>query len=303
MAIEAEIDLSILIVNWNTRALLTRCLQAVDKTIRADVRLSIETVVVDNGSTDGSVEYIQAEFPWVRLISNIHNLGFARANNQAIQASRGEFVLLLNSDAFLVGDAGQQMLLAMQAQPKAGIAGAALVFPDGNAQFSHGPLPSLRSEVLSLLGLDKRLPPADFAAPWVKTGAVSGACLLARRAMLNEIGLLDEQFFMFSEEVDLCLRAHQAGWDIIHLPRVQVVHVGGGSTETSARRLGMLYRAKLQYFAKHLGPGSRLALHLAMWLSIWIKIARSGVEWALSLGRRRSGRTWLQLAREFVKAV
>lgn len=296
------VDLSILIVNWNTPELLTRCLRAVDETVRSDARIRLETLVVDNGSSDDSAARVRTEFPWVRLIVNQHNLGFAGANNQAIQASRGEFILLLNSDAFLQGDAAQRLLFAMQNQPRIGIAGPALVYPDGRPQPSHGPLPGLRSEVLSLFGLDKRQPLTGVDAAWFETGMVSGACLMARRAVLDQIGLLDERFFMFSEEVDLCLRAHQAGWQVVHLPQVQVIHIGGGSTETSARRLGMLYQAKLQYFAKHQGGASRQALHLAMWISILFKMLRSGLVWLISLGRTRRGPSYLRLAKEFARA-
>ena len=244
-------ELSIIVVNWNTCGLLKKCLRSIHDTV---CKSSLEIIVVDNGSNDGSVEFVQEYFPQVKLIDNQENLGFARANNQAIRASNGKFILLLNSDAFLTPNAVQEMIRLMNGNPEIGIVGASLFYPDGRPQLSHGPIPTLRTEIWSLAGLDKvgsRINQRRSRVSFLETGTVSGACLLVRRTLLNEIGLLDENFFMFSEEVDLCHRAHKVGWKVVYLPTARVIHVGGGSTGVTAERILMLYHGKLQYYSKH----------------------------------------------------
>lgn len=263
--------LSIVIVNWNTVGYLEQCLKAVFDELDA---LAPEVIVVDNASQDGSARMVRETFPQARLMENQENVGFARANNQAIDASRGQAVLLLNSDAFISPGAIQKMLAVLESQPKVGIVGANLVYPDGSWQWSHGPLPSLFSEIRSLAGLDKvdhRVRRGASQHEFIETGTVSGACLLARREMLQEIGPLDESFFMFNEEVDLCLRANEAGWKVVHVPSAQVVHLNGGSTGVTPGRILMLYQGKRQYFAKHQGQAAAKLFFLAARLAVWAK--------------------------------
>lgn len=257
-------DLSIIIVNWNTRDLLRQCLGSVYNTIPG---LAFEVWVVDNASTDGSAGMVREAFAGVRLIENNENLGFARANNQALAACTGRYALLLNSDAFLGAGAAEALVQALEADPRGGIAGARLVCPDGRAQRSYGRLPSLIGEVGSLLGLDKWKQGRGGKGEGRRVkevGMVNGACILVRRAMLDEIGLLDERFFMFSEEVDLCKRASIAGWKVVHVAGAKVVHVGGGSSGLTSRRVLQLYRSKLQYFHKHHGDRLSRTLFIAM---------------------------------------
>jgi GT2 family glycosyltransferase len=256
--------LSIIIVNWNTRDLLSQCLESVYATISG---LDFELWVVDNASTDGSLLMLRQHFPGVQVIANSDNLGFACANNQALRLCQGEYALLLNSDAFLLPNAAQSLVAALQADPRAGIAGARLRYPDGRAQKSHARLPALSCELGSLLGLDRSLPrklhlEREQRLPARATGVVSGACMLLRRTLWEQIGLFDENFFMFSEEVDLCKRAHQAGWRVLHVPSAQVIHIAAGSSGQTSRRVLHLYRAKLQYFEKHHGLRlSRVLFH------------------------------------------
>jgi GT2 family glycosyltransferase len=264
-------DLSIIIVNWNTVGLLSDCLKAI---YDHPASRSFEVIVVDNASTDGSPAMVRQDFPGARLIENSENVGFARANNQAIRESRGGCILLLNSDAFVDPVAISYMLRAMYADPSVGIVGANLFYPDGSPQLSHGPLPSLGSEVQSLFGLDKdgQITPQDFGeSVSIETGYTKGACMLLKREMLDQIGLLDERFYFYSEEIDLCCRAHQAGWKVVHSPSAKVIHVGGGSAGPSANRYLMLYQAKLNYFAKHHSRSSQRLLYSAMRISAYIK--------------------------------
>ena len=145
-------DVSVIIVNWNTRQMLVQCLNSLKNNLQ---KLDIEVFVVDNGSTDGSPEMVSKEFLDFILIRNFENLGFAKANNQAIQLSHARYILLLNSDAFLTTNAIQKMVEVMDSDLSIGIAGANLEYPDGRSQVSHGSLPSFWSEVGCLFGLDK----------------------------------------------------------------------------------------------------------------------------------------------------
>lgn len=298
------IRLSILIVNWNTRELLNECLEAVYRTTQA---LSPEVIVVDNGSTDGSQELVMRAFPQTRLVQNQQNLGFAPANNQGLALSQGQAILLLNSDAFLQDSVATEMLEWLEAHPHAGIIGPRLIYPDGRQQISHGPLPTLRSELLSLVGLDKipwvssfRQPqPATVtqSKPGVPAGMVMGACLMLRRSVLEQIGPLDESFYFFSEEVDFCARAHQVGWQVFFLPWLEVVHVGSGSSGQTAPRVLQLYRAKLQYFKKHLGTGAARQLYKAMRITSIAKALLFAGIGALRPGARLTARLWETVAR------
>ena len=262
--------------------------------------INTEIFVVDNASNDGSNEMVRECFPQVRLIVNQENLGFARANNKAIRESIGRYVSLLNSDAFLSGDAIQQMAHLMEIHPAIGIVGANLYSPDGKPQVSHGPLPTVAVEAMSLFSLDKILkttPLQKLNKPHFETGWVDGACLMVRRNALDQIGLLDETFFMFSEEVDLCCRAYKAGWRVVHLPNALVMHIGGGSTGITSCRILELYRGKLHYFAKHKGYWDFQLLLGLMWLSTLVKIfTYITLRW-LTINRLQKDNLWWEVAK------
>ena len=268
-------DLSVIIVNWNTRDLLASCLQSVIDT--AD-DLALEILVVDNASTDGSVEMVQERFPQVSLIQNSENLGFARANNRGIRASHGRYVLLLNSDAQLVPGALSAMVRCLDAEADVGITGVRLMFPDGTPQFLYGRFPNLRGEFRALFGLHRRdLSWWDKLDQPREVDWVAGTCLMARRAMLDQVGLLDERFFMFSEEVDLCFRAARAGWRTCLVPSDPVVHLQAGSTGETASRFLRIYRGKLQYFEKYFDRRQRVALLVLIRLSTVLRLVVYGL--------------------------
>jgi GT2 family glycosyltransferase len=265
------LDLTIIIVNWNTRELLRGCLESVFGTVRG---LPFEVWVIDNGSTDDSGAMVRAEFPQVRLIENNENLGFAKANNQALKDCSGRYALLLNSDAFLMEGAVEGLMAALVREARAGVAGARLEYPDGRGQRSHGNLPSPIGEMLSLVGLDKRRDQkmsGEGGERVQPVDTVDGACMMVSKELLDEIGLFDERFFMFSEEIDLCKRAQEAGWRVIYVPGARAVHVGGGSSGFTAGRVLRLYRAKLQYIEKHHGQWQANALSATMWLTSTLK--------------------------------
>jgi len=267
------LDLSIIIVNWNTCQLLANCLRSVLGS--KSQACQFEVIVVDNASTDGSPEMVAQEFPQVQLIKNDANLGFTRANNQGIRCSQGRYVLLLNSDTVVPDGTLARMVQFMDTHPEAGVMGPRSVLPDGTPQpYAFGDDPTL----LYLLrrGLSQALF-KRYLHDW-RTDAiqvvdwVSGACLLARRAAINQVGLLDEHIFMYFEDNDWCLRMRQAGWTVYFNPKIEIVHLGGQSLAQNEEAQQSYYRSLRYFHAKHYG---RLdALLLGMLLPIYRMLVR-----------------------------
>jgi GT2 family glycosyltransferase len=252
--------LSIIIVNWNTRELLAQCLESVSDEIRELHPLRVETLVVDNASCDGSAQMVRGRFPWVHLIENPTNVGFAQANNQAMGQCNGRYVLLLNPDTEVKPGALEALIRFMDAHPKTGGAGARLLNPDGTLQPSCYPAPTLSREFWRLFHLDALRPYGVYhMADWDldrprSVDIVQGACMILCREALNQVGLLDAEYFIYSEEVDLCHRLKQAGWHLCWMPQAQVVHYGGQSTQQVAAAMFLqLYQGKILYFRKHYG--------------------------------------------------
>jgi len=250
-------NLSIIIVNWNTCDLLAQCLESV---YANPPDCEFEVLVVDNASTDGSVQMVRERFPWVRLIENQENVGFARANNRAIQESTGCYALLLNPDTEVQPGALETLVRFMNAHPQAGAAGAQLLNPNGTLQPSCHPAPTLFREFWRLFHLDVLYPYALYPMKrWSleshrEVDIVQGACMILRREALDQVGLLDEDYFIYSEEVDLCHRLRQRDWKVYWIPQAVVVHYGGQSTQQVATEMFLhLYQSKLLYFRKHNG--------------------------------------------------
>jgi len=237
-------ELSVIILSFNTLDLLRECLTALR--CAADGH-AIEIIVVDNGSTDGSLAFLQAQPNDVRLIVNETNVGFAAANNQGMAAARAELLLLLNSDAFITAEALREGMRILAEQPKAGLVGLRLLNPDGSLQAEYGRFPTLWSDMMTSIGLDqldrRELPVLREPMPvdWVQ-----GACMFVRRTALEAVGGLDTSFFMYSEEVDWCRRFQQRDWQVWYLPQVAIVHVGGGSARgNDLGRRTALYHSRL----------------------------------------------------------
>ena len=284
--------ISVIIINWNTRALLPLCLETL-RTAAGD--LAYDVWLVDNASTDGSVEMVRTNFPEVHLIANAANLGFAAANNQAMAAARGEYFLLLNSDAVLVPGALHALLAVAQAQPQAGIVGARLLNPDGSFQASHTRFPTLLREALILTTLGRRLfgPRYPSAGPEIAVGPqqvdyVEGACLLVRRSAYAAIGGMDEGYWMYAEEVDWCRRMAQSGWQVWYQPAAPVLHWGGGSSANrKVEREADLYRSRVRFMRSHGGALQANALKAMLYTSTATKAVAFGVLRRLGLGQPR----------------
>jgi len=250
------IDLSIVIVNWNTKDLLPQCLKSFDQ---ASDRLKMEVFVVDNCSVDRSVELVREKFPEVIVIQNPMNLGFAKANNQAMKRSKGKYILLLNPDTQVKEGAVENLTHFMDAHPEVGIAGAKLLNSDGSKQNSIANFPSLATELLnkSLLRwlFPKTFPGKErnISEP-IEVDSIIGACMMVRREAMEQVGLLDEDYFLFLEETDWCYRMKKAGWKVYHVPQAEVYHFQGKSAEKDKKRAKVeYYRSRYQFFKKNRG--------------------------------------------------
>ena len=269
-------DLSIVIVSWNTRELLAACLESIE---RFPPSGKFETWVVDNASSDGTPEMIENDFPAVKLIAETRNLGFAGANNLAIRKAGGEFILLLNPDTVVRPGSLTTLLKYMKENDDVGAAGAKLTNPDGSLQVSCYPFPTLRRELWRLLQLDRIYAYGVYDMPaWSTTSAravdvIQGACLLVRREALEQVGLLDEDYFIYTEEVDLCYRIRKANWTLSWVPSADVVHYGGQSTRQVAAEMFLrLYESKVIFFRKHRGRLSGFGYKLVLLLISLLRV-------------------------------
>jgi GT2 family glycosyltransferase len=273
-----------IVVSYNTRDLLRECLQSfLDECARLPDGVGAEVLVVDNASTDGSAEMVEREFSHsavpVRLLPSAVNLGFAAANNLALEQARGRYLVLLNSDAFLRPGALASAVEHMDASPETGFGGARLVGRDGSWQPSGRRFHSVWRDALILTGLSARFPRSRiFGAPdrtWANQDIaadvdwVPGAFFIMRREALAKIGLFDQRFFLYYEEVDLCRRVKAAGFRVSYWPDVVVTHIGGesgrqlrsvASSKTISRVVLWRMRSTLLYYRKHHGSKARLAL-------------------------------------------
>ena len=264
--------LSVIIVSYNVRRFVEQCLDSVQKAAEG---LDYEVFVVDNDSADDTVEVIGQRYPWVHLIANHENLGFARANNIAIRQAKGEYVLLLNPDTIVAEPTLREAVTFMDAHPQAGGAGVRMHNGDGTlAPESRRAIPTPWVSFLKMLGFTKRYYMSHL--PWDEPGrieVISGAFCFLRRKALDQIGLLDEDFFMYGEDIDLSYRLLKGGWENWYLPQ-DIIHFKGESTQKSTfRYVHVFYQAMLIFFRKHYS-------HLSVFYTLPIKMAiyfRAGI--------------------------
>lgn len=292
--------LSILIANWNVRDYLRECLHAIHEQLRVP-RDDYEIVVVDNASTDGSVEMLREEFPDVVLLRNDRNVGFGRANNQALAASRGRYLLILNTDAVILDDSVDRMLAYLEEHEDVGAVGARLQNPDGSYQHGGtcGSFMNLANVACDVLWLDRLLPPklrprpvfyrddpqGTFDVDWV-----NAACMLVRREAVPE-PFFDPRFFLYAEDMDLCYRMRRNGWRVVYMSSASVKHYGSQSTGQSPLfELNLLNGIRTYLLLRH--GRVKLVLYDALFVTSF------GLRWIgfLAAGLLRPGRGYLKVA-------
>lgn len=272
-------DIAVIVVNWNAREDLRACLHSLSVDAYSPVSHSVW--VVDNASTDGSAAIVQSEFPNVHLIVNDENLGFSKANNQAIARSENRYVFLLNSDAAIHPGALEALAAYADDNPKVGIVGPKVLNPDGSLQLSCRRFPSLGAGIFRNTYLGRLFPNnkpaqdylmADFdhahtrAVDWV-----SGCAMLIRRDMIAQVGILDERFYMYCEDVDLCERAWQFDWEVVYLPDAVVTHTIGRSSDKDAENMIWEFHRSWYEFDKKRHPDAGPVRRLAVWAGLWLR--------------------------------
>lgn len=274
--------ISVIIVNYNTCELTRQCLTSLQSETAA---ITAEVIVVDNASSDDSREMIQKEFPEVELLAMQENLGFGKANNVGVRAAKGKHVILLNSDTIVKPQAFQKLLNFAEQKPSLGAVGPKLLNADGSLQKGCWRFPTF-SRVLGetvglwrLLGTPSNYLDKDYNHVRQVDFAI-GACLLLPRKLYEEIGGFDEQFFMYSEETDLCMRMRKAGLKVYFYPESEIIHLGGGSQVTSGRRAKQFYNSQELFYRKYYGNigvylyraimAFRSILRIFIWSLLWI---------------------------------
>ncbi len=300
------IDLSVLIVSWNVRDLLAACLESIaagpvtcvapDGALHGNGDLRIEVIVVDSASSDGTPAMVRERFPWATLIACEHNVGFTRGNNLALARARGRYLLLLNPDTVVHDDALPVLVRHLDAHPQAGIAGPRVLNADGSTQSTRRRFPTPLTAFFESTWLQGYAPrrildryyvtdqPDDgvFEVDWVQ-----GCALLARRAVYEQIGGLDEGYVMFSEELDWCRRARLAGWQVHYVGTARITHYGGKSTDQVETRKHIHFQqSKLRYFRKYHGRAFAFALQLFLLVSYSWQLALEAAKGLL--GHRRA---------------
>jgi N-acetylglucosaminyl-diphospho-decaprenol L-rhamnosyltransferase len=257
-------DLSVVLVCWNNQSYLEPCLRSL---YQGGLGRTFEVVVVDNGSTDGSQEMLREQFPEVKIVQNHSNLGLSRATNQGIQVTTGRYVLLLNNDTLVNRQSLEKLVNFMELTPAAGAVGGKLLNPDGSFQGAAARFSSLFQEFLIATRLGEFLwegypshedDEQDKVVDWL-----SSACLLVRRSVFTQVGLLDEEYFIYGDETDLQFRLKQAGWKVYYLPQATTIHYGGRSMDRWRRRK-MVYRGKLLFYKKNYGVLRAFLLRFAL---------------------------------------
>ena len=281
------IVLSIIIVHYKTRDLTLQCLRSIQEFAP---RASYEIILIDNGSRDGIREAVAEEFPQVKLIETGRNDGFSQANNLGIVNAHGKYVLLLNSDTKILEPVFDRLVQVMDSRPDVGCIGPQHVESDGRHQVSYGKFPDLFTEILrkivdyriSLNDLNIRGQLRELCSIEQEADWLSGSCLLLRREALRQAGLLDESFFMYFEDMDLCKRIHDEGWKIVFCPMSKILHYRGQSVKENILAGLVAYRQSQLYFArKHYGRRGDYIVRIVLFLKFSAIASRAAIEFVI----------------------
>jgi N-acetylglucosaminyl-diphospho-decaprenol L-rhamnosyltransferase len=277
----ARPDVSVVIVNWNTRDLLQQTLTTL---YRETTDTSFETIVVDNGSEDGSADLVRREWPQVLLITSPTNLGFAAGNNLGFRECRGRYILLLNSDTIILRSTVGGMARFLDAHPEAGCVGCYHFNDDMSLQRSTGDFPNFVEDSLFYTDLYRLSPVRDYLHKhyiwWGdhdrvrEVDWVNGACMMVRREVVEQIGGLDEGYFIYAEEVDWCYCMRRAGWGVYFTPEAKVIHLGGKAMDrVPAERIILKYKGQYRFYRKYYPLWHRLILRAAVSVFALVRIA------------------------------
>ncbi len=320
-------DISIIIVSWNAAKHLKSCLESVREETRRSPDLLAETIVIDNASSDGSADIVAAEFPEFRLVRNDRNLGFARANNIGILMSRGKYLYIINSDVVLRPDCLRNLYRYLEAYPEIGIMGPQIINEKGAVQRSCMGFPTAWNTFCRALALDVMFPRSTLFGGHLmpywphdttrKVEVINGCFWAVRRRALENVGLLDETFFMYGEDMDWCKRFRLAGWPAVFYPGARAVHYGGASSALAPVRFYIeKQKANLGYWRKHHGPQGEAAILGLMILHESVRYAAGlvagllpGSNKSFNIERSRATLKWLiglgsqMLRPQFIKSA
>lgn len=288
-------DLSIVIVNYNTPRLTIDCIQSI---LDANLNIQYETYVVDNASSDDSVEQLKEAFPQeITLIANKQNVGFSKANNQAIKACKGRYVLLLNSDTIVHSDTLDTMVQFMDAHLDVGAAGCEVNLTNGSLDKAcHRGFPTPEASLYYMTGLSRKYPNSPKFNSYHKSymnmqeihdiDCLVGAFMIVRREAFEQVGLLDEEFFMYGEDIDWCYRIKEAGWRIVYNPTVSIIHYKGASSRKKPFKIIYeFHRAMYLFHKKHFAKNYNFLVNSVVYTGITLKLVLATITNVLKQGR------------------
>jgi GT2 family glycosyltransferase len=294
-------DISFIIVNWNTKGLLGECLDSILKTVEA---LTHEIIVVDNASSDGSVEMLRQQYPQVKIIANRENRGFGAANNQGFAVMQGRYALMINTDAVLTAGAVGKLWNFAEANPRAAIVCGQLLNADGSKQNSVASFPTMLTLVANTSLLEYLFPRKYPSKRYEHTGPLEvdsaiGACMMIRKKALDEVSFFDDRFFFFFEETDLAYAMKRAGWRIYQVPDALIYHLQGQSIGHNAGSRIEFYRSRYQFLRKwHTSPYYRAAaavIFLRLVVNILLSFAGVLLTLGLAPGLRKKLSVYVQV--------
>lgn len=275
-----NLELSIVIVNYNAKKYLEQCLNSIYKN---SLQINIEIILVDNGSTDNSILMIKKKFPTVKLIENRKNEGFVKAANKGIKLCKAKYILSLNNDTFIYQKSLAELLKFMNSHPEVGISGPKVLNSDGTIQHQcKRGFPTISSAFYYFLGLHRYFPKSKVFGHYLMTyldpeeinevDSVSGACLMVKREIVEQVGLLDEDYIMYGDDLDLCYRIKKIGWKIYYVPTAKIIHYGGiSSRKIPYKGVIWFYRAMYIFYKKHYAEKSNFVISIIVYSVILLK--------------------------------